>query len=89
MENKINYDELQDLLKTHQYIEIKGTILIKSEQSPYLKVIARGLDGNDYWITDNFDILCLLIQSLELCSYDCCNGSYCFKFYKKGILNGK
>lgn len=89
MKNKIDYNELQDLLKTHQYIKIKGTILIKFEQSLYLRVIARGLDGNDYWIINNSDILCLLIQSLELCSYNCCNGSYYFKFLQKGILNEK
>ena len=48
MKNKIDYDELQDLLKTHQYIEIRGTILIKFEQAPYLRVITRDLNGNDY-----------------------------------------
>lgn len=46
MKNKIDYDELQDLLKTHQHIEIRGTILIKFEQTPYLRVIIRELNGN-------------------------------------------
>lgn len=62
MKNKIDYDELQDLLKTHQHIEIRGTILIKFEQTPYLRVIIRELNGNDYWMVDTPDILCLLTQ---------------------------
>ena len=83
MKNKIDYDELQDLLKTHQYIEIRGTILIKFEQTLYLRVITRDLNGNDYWMVYTSDILCLLTQFLGSCSHNCCNGRYCFQSFNR------
>ena len=80
MKTKISYDEIQELLKTHQYFQIKGIIFIKFEDIPYLRIIMRELDGNDYLIVKDSEILCPLIQFLDLCSIKKCCDHRCYRF---------